>query len=99
MMIFADDITTDMVAGNSQSLVNILNSRALDELTNNHFIKSVDGEIVPDNQFQYGIHYNLGDVIEVEGNTGVVQSARITEYIRSQDAAGEKAYPTVTMIG
>jgi len=99
MMIFADDITTDMVAGNSQSLVNILNSRALDELTNNPFIKSVDGEIVPDNQFQYGIHYNLGDVIEVEGNTGVVQSARITEYIRSQDAAGEKAYPTVSMIG
>ena len=99
MMIFADDITTDMVAGNSQSLVNILNSRALDELTNNPFIKSVDGEIVPDNQFQYGIHYNLGDVIEVEGNTGVVQSARITEYTRSQDAAGEKAYPTVSMIG
>ena len=54
---------------------------------------------MPDNQFQYGIHYNLGDVIEVEGNTGVVQSARITEYIRSQDAAGEKAYPTVSMIG
>lgn len=98
-MLFATDITTDMVGGSQQNLVNILNSRAYDSLTTNHFIKAVDGEIVPENQFQYGVHYNLGDIIEVEGNSGVVQTARITEYIRSQDPAGEKAYPTVTMIG
>ena len=99
LLVFAEDITTDMVGGSSASLVNILNSRAHDAITTNHFIKSVDGEIVPDNQFKYGVHYNLGDVIEVQGNTGVVQTARITEYIRSQDDSGEKAYPTVAMIG
>jgi Siphovirus ReqiPepy6 Gp37-like protein len=99
LMVFADDISTDQVGGSQAKVVEMLNSRALDALTTNHFVKTVDGEIVPDNQFKYGIHYNLGDVIEVEGNTGVVQAARITEYIRSQDNAGEKAYPTVTMIG
>jgi len=98
-LVFAEDITTDMVGGSSANLVNVLNSRAHDELTNNHFVKAVDGEIVPDSQFKFGIHYFLGDLIEVEGNSGVIQTARITEYIRSQDAAGEKAYPTVTMIG
>ncbi len=98
-LVFAEDITTDMVAGNPENLVSILNSRAHDELINNRYIKSVDGEIVPDNQFKYGVHYNMGDIIEVEGNTGTIQSARITEYIRSQDEAGEKAYPTVAMIG
>jgi hypothetical protein len=97
--IFAEDITTDMVGGSSANLVNILNSRAYDARTDNHFVKAVDGEIVPDNQFKYGVHYNLGDLIEVQGNTGVVQTARITEYIRSQDSAGERAYPTVAMIG
>jgi hypothetical protein len=97
--VFAEDITTDMVSGSSANLVNILNSRAYDARTNNHFVKAVDGEIVPDNQFQYGVHYNLGDIIEVQGNTGVVQTARVTEYIRAQDDAGERAYPTVTMIG
>ena len=98
-MILPSDITTDMVGGSQANLVNILNSRAYDALTTNHFVKAVDGEIVPENQFQYGIHYNLGDIIEVEGNSGIVQTARITEYIRSQDPAGEKAYPTVSMIG
>jgi hypothetical protein len=99
LQVFADDITTDMVGGSQAKVVEMLNSRALDELSKNHYIKSVDGQIVPENQFQYGINYHLGDIIEVEGNTGVIQAARITEYIRAQDSSGEKAYPTVSMIG
>jgi hypothetical protein len=97
-LVFAGDITTDQVGGSSSKLLEILNNRAQTELANDKYIKTVDGEIVPDNQFQYGIHYNLGDIIEVEGNTGVVQRSRITEYIRSQDSSGEKSYPTVTAV-
>ena len=99
LLLFADDITTDKVGADPAVLVDILNSRAYDALTTNHFIKAVDGEIVPDSQFKYGIHYNLGDLIEVQGNSEVVSTARITEYIRAQDEAGERAYPTVSMIG
>lgn len=95
-MIFAEDITTDQVGSDPDTLLDILNNRAHDELTNDHYVKTVDGEIVPDNQFQYGVHYNLGDLIEVQGNTGVVQISRVTEYIRSQDSSGEKAYPTLS---
>jgi hypothetical protein len=98
LQVFSSDITSDMVGGSQQKVVDMLNSRAYDEIVKNHFIKSVDGEIVPESQFKYGVHYNLGDIIEVEGNTGVIQPARITEYIRSQDESGEKAYPTVTII-
>lgn len=96
--IFASDITTDMIGGNQVNLVNILNSRAKDELTTNRMIQTVDGEIVPMNQFQYGVDYNLGDVIEVQGNSETVQTSRVTEYIRAQDEAGERAYPTVAML-
>jgi len=99
LQVFAEDITTDQVGGNPATLLNILNNRAHDELTNHPFVKAVDGEIVPENQFQYGVHYNLGDIIEVEGNSGTVQTARVTEYIRAQDEAGAKTYPTVAMIG
>jgi hypothetical protein len=98
LMVFAEDITTDMVGGDPVVLLNILNSRAVDALTTNHFVKAVDGEIVPESQLTYGIHYNLGDVIEVQGNSGTVQAARVTEYIQAQDSAGEKAYPTVSVI-
>jgi hypothetical protein len=96
--IFAEDITTDQIGDSAAVLLDILNNRARTELATNSFVKTVDGEIVPDNQFQYGSHYNLGDIIEVEGNAGTVQKSRITEYIRSQDSGGEKAYPTVEAI-
>jgi sulfur carrier protein ThiS len=99
LQVFAEDITTDMVGTSTANVVNVLNSRAQDALTTNRYVVAVDGEIVPDNQFQYGKQYNMGDVIEVQGNTGAVQTARVTEYIRSQDKSGERSYPTVTMIG
>ncbi len=99
LQVFADDITTDQVSGNAAKLKNMLINRAKDQLTKNHYIQAVDGEIVPDSQFMYGRDYYLGDLIEVQGNSGVIGTATITEYIRSQDESGEKAYPTVTMTG
>lgn len=97
-LVFAEDITNDQVGGSSANLLAVLNNRALDELTDNPFVQVLDGEIVPDSQFKYGIHYNLGDLIEMQGSSGVIKTARVTEYIYSQDDSGEKAYPTVTMI-
>jgi len=99
LLVFAEDITTDMVGGSAANLLNILNARAADALNNNRFMKAVDGEIVPTNQFKYGVDYNLGDIIEVQGNSEIVQTSRVTEYIRAQDEAGERAYPTVAMLG
>lgn len=97
-MTFEEDITTDMVGGDVNVLASILNQRANQDLQNNRFVKAVDGQIVPLHQFQYGIDYSLGDIIEVQGNSGVVQTSRITEYIRAEDDAGERAYPTVAML-
>lgn len=105
LMVFAN-LTLDQVGGSSSpevpgdpaKVVEILNTQALYGLATNRFIKTVDGEIVPTNQFKYGVHYNLGDIIEVQGNSEVVQTSRVTEYIRAQDEAGERAYPTVAML-
>lgn len=85
------------IPGDPAMVVTVLNTKAATTLEANGSIKAVDGEIVPTNQFKYGIDYNLGDIIEVQGNSKVVQTSRVTEYIRAQDEAGERAYPTVTM--
>jgi hypothetical protein len=96
---FEEDITTDMVGGDANAMQNLLNSRATIAMNNARAVKAVDGTIVPLHQFQYNVDYTLGDIIEVQGNSGVVQNSRITEYIRAQDSSGEKAYPTVAMLG
>lgn len=95
LQVFATDISTDQVGSDEDKVLEMLNAKAKEELIKNKFVKTVDGEIVPESQVKYGVHYNLGDLIEVQGNTGAVQIARVTEYIQSQDETGEKAYPTL----
>jgi hypothetical protein len=95
--VFADNIDSATVT-TVANLNAILQAKAAEELFNRRSAKLVDGELVQTGQIEYGIDYTLGDVIEVEGNTGIRQNARITEYIRSQDAAGERSYPTLSMI-
>lgn len=98
LLVFADDLTTDKVGGSAAVLLAILNQRAKDALANNNYVKVVDGEIVPQNQFEYGKDYGLGDIVELQSFSGSLQKARVTEYIRTQDVTGERAYPTISVI-
>jgi len=95
--VFADNIDPATVT-TVAALNNILQQKANEELFSRRAAMLVDGEIVQTGQIEYGRDYFLGDIIEVEGNTGIRQNARITEYIRSQDKAGERAYPTLSFI-
>jgi Siphovirus ReqiPepy6 Gp37-like protein len=98
LMTFEEDITTDQTGGDPNTLLSILNQRAAKALDDHRYVKTIDGEIVPDFQFKYGVDYRLGDLIEVQGISGSIQISRVTEHIRAQDAAGERSYPTVTML-
>lgn len=98
LLVFADDLTTDKVGGSAAVLLQVLNQRAKDALANNNYVKTVDGELVPQTQFKYGVHYGMGDIIELQSLSGLLQKARVTEYIRTQDATGERAYPTISVI-
>jgi hypothetical protein len=96
---FAEDIDTDVDDDLTQAEVRtLLKARALKVLKANPLIQAVDGEIVPTSQFKYGKDYSLGDLIEVQGNTGITSICRVIEYIRAQDDAGEREYPTVQNI-
>lgn len=75
-----------------------LDQNAKDALANHNYIRSIDGKTSPISDYQFGIDYGLGDIIELEGLTGEVAKAQITEYIRSQDKNGEKSYPTISVV-
>jgi len=100
LMVTISEITNDSIvpAGDAGKLLELLNTKANDVLKANPFIEVVDGEIVPTSQYKYGRDYNLGDIVEAQGNSGIVTKYRVTEYIRAQDESGEKAYPTVAAI-
>ena len=92
------DIRPDDIPLPESTILNLLNQKAAQLISERKEVWLVDGEIVDSEQIKYGVNFFLGDIIEVTGNTGVLQQARITEYIRSQDEAGEREYPTLSMI-
>lgn len=72
--------------------------QAKDALANHNYVKAVDGQTSPHNDYKFGKDYGLGDLIELQGLTGTLSKARVTEYIRSQDRTGEREYPTISVI-
>ena len=60
------------------------------------FDGSINEEINP---YVYNVDYGLGDIVKLVGDYGLeAPKARVTEYIRSEDATGSKAYPTLVTI-
>jgi len=76
-----------------------IDNEAKNALANYNYIHAIDGQTSPISDYKYGVHYGLGDMIELEGVTGAISKAQVTEYIRSHDQTGEKEYPTIAVVG
>lgn len=59
------------------------------------FDGSINQQLVP---YVYGEDYYLGDIVKLVGDYDLDEKARVTEYIRSEDASGNKAYPTLVTV-
>jgi hypothetical protein len=59
----------------------------------------IDGQVLGYlTEFKYPVDYYLGDIVEIEGQSGMIIKARISEYVRSQDQYGVKEYPTFEIL-
>lgn len=75
-------------------------SRGLFELYKNNATALFGGEVasIVANAYNRPGGYSLGDIIKLNGEYGLYQNVRVSEFIRSVDAQGEKAYPTFEAI-
>jgi hypothetical protein len=71
--------------------------RELDKAMSQRTVKTMfDGQINQDYiPYVYGAQYFLGDYVTIRGDYGISNKVQVMEYIRSQDASGYKAYPTL----
>lgn len=96
------DITNAIIASQAYDATEttiynaILTARGLQELAKNNNITAFDGEIPQYGSYQYDRDYYLGDLTEMRNIDGVVNQVRVSEQIFSQDASGEKSYPTLS---
>lgn len=67
-----------------------------DELKSQKSNDSFNAEIALFESVRYHRDYDIGDIIQFDNAYGVNKTARITEYVRNEDANGYREYPTFT---
>ena len=75
-------------------------SRGLIELYKNNEVTLFDGELAYyiSDLYNKANGYMLGDIIRLVGEYGMERNVRVTEFIRTSDANGYKAYPTLEAV-
>jgi hypothetical protein len=84
------DYTSDTSVTNEDSRY----SRGIVDLYNNNVTALFDGALSQYLVAKYNVDYYLGDIVNLVGEFGLYQYARVVEFIRTSDSTGEKAYPT-----
>lgn len=73
-------------------------SRGLIEIYKNNPTAYFDGVINPNAAEGYNRDYFLGDIVTLLGENEMSSKARVTEFIRTKDASGESAFPTLEVV-
>lgn len=78
---------------------NQLSQRGKEKLSEYKMISSFEGEIdFINSNFQYGVDYNIGDIVAMRNEYGIEAKTRVIEFIRSEDESGYEAYPTFSIV-
>ena len=76
----------------------IIHRMAFKEIEKYPKIRLFDGDVSPLADYKYNRDYFLGDYVTIEADYGITHRAQISEYVRTQDANGEKGYPGLTVV-
>ena len=93
LLVKADDITDPDPEIASALMI----QRGKEELSKNRSFSAFDGELNQHSEYKYGIHYNLGDLVEMRNSDGITNNMRVTEQIFVSDKEGERSYPTLAI--
>ncbi|AWN05188.1 minor tail protein [Streptomyces phage HotFries] len=91
LVVNATDVTSE-----TADIPGALLQKGMEELAKNRVSQSLDGEIAQNSQYKYGVHYNLGDIVEMRTDNST-NNMRVTEQIFVSDQQGERAYPTLSL--
>jgi len=74
----------------------LLEEEGRETLKSNEFIirEDIAGEVEPAGNYILGVHYFLGDIVEVINEYGIETTPRIVEIIESEDDTGSVTIPT-----
>lgn len=71
---------------------------ALKELKKTRPVSLFTGDISPSAPYRYKTHYNLGDVVTLQGEYGERTKMLVSEYVYAHDREGYREYPGLSLV-
>lgn len=80
-------------------IVNKMQTRGRQALDSQNRVTITRTDISNVAKYQYRKDYEVGDLISLDGNFGVIAVMRVAEYVEIEDENGETGHPTLTVPG
>jgi Siphovirus ReqiPepy6 Gp37-like protein len=80
------------------TFVNSLVQKALVELKKHSKVRLFDGAISPVSPYEFRKDYFLGDYVTLLARWGFDQTMKVSEYVRTEDAEGDRGYPGLSSL-
>lgn len=77
---------------------NQLKQRGQEDLAQNIFTKSFEGEVDSNRTYKFGKDYFIGDIVQVVNEYQLESKSRVNEFVMSQSTSGIETYPTFTTV-
>lgn len=71
-----------------------LSQKGLEELANNQFLHTFDGQIESTNMYLYGVDFGMGDIVQLVTEYNIEGKVQVVELIQSQNESGISVCPT-----
>ena len=94
----ASDVSTNEGNISESDYENLLTSKGLEALTEYINNELFDGETDTTAQYQYGVDFGMGDIVEIVTPYGISAAVRIVEVIDSADDSGQSVIPTFSVV-
>lgn len=88
----------DIGSQDTATFQDALIQKAKNELKSHNTLYLFDGAISPIAPYKYGVDYFLGDRVSLMAMYDVDQTMFVSEYIRTEDAEGDRGYPGLSSI-
>lgn len=90
LVVNASDVNAETV-----NILGALEQAGKEALAEARTLSAFDGELNQNSEYTYGVDYDLGDLVELRNQDGVISDRRISEQIFVDDEQGERSYPTL----
>lgn len=100
LFVDAHDVSSDTEDGEltQQEYDDLLIQKGMEELLKYTVTEAFSCETPQLTQYQYGVDYFNGDIVQVQNQYGIERKMRIVEVIRTQSEVGYIVYPTFVII-